>query len=48
MYDILETIQKWREKEVPFAIATVVETWGSAPRKVGAMMAINDLGEFAG
>ncbi|PLS20655.1 XdhC family protein [Neptunicoccus cionae] len=30
------------------ALATVVETWGSAPRPVGAQLAIRDDGEFQG
>lgn len=30
------------------ALATVVETWGSAPRPVGAQLAIRDDGEFLG
>ena len=30
------------------ALATVVQTWGSAPRPVGAQLAIRDDGEFLG
>ena len=30
------------------AIATVIETWGSAPRPVGSMLAISDRAEMAG
>nr|WP_229678658.1 XdhC family protein [Amylibacter cionae] len=30
------------------ALATVIETWGSAPRPVGAQLAIRDDGEFQG
>lgn len=30
------------------ALATVVDTWGSAPRKIGSKMAINDDAEFVG
>ncbi len=48
MYDIIEKLLKWKEKGIQTAIATVVETWGSAPRKTGSMMAINQLGEFVG
>ncbi|WP_138934145.1 XdhC family protein [Roseovarius arcticus] len=30
------------------ALATVVQTWGSAPRRVGAMLAVSGAGEMAG
>ena len=30
------------------ALATVVETWGSAPRPVGARIVVDDHGHFAG
>ena len=29
-------------------IATVIETWGSAPRQVGAQMVVSGTGEMAG
>ncbi len=40
MLDILETVEHWREQGKQIALATVVETWGSAPRGVGAKMAV--------
>ncbi|PJF41751.1 MAG: XdhC/CoxI family protein [Phototrophicales bacterium] len=40
MYDILETVEKWLQNNQQIALATVVETWGSAPRRVGAKMAV--------
>ncbi|MFQ5584196.1 MAG: XdhC family protein, partial [Calditrichia bacterium] len=42
MTDILEDISTWLNNSQPFAIATVVQTWGSAPRPAGAMMIIGD------
>lgn len=48
MWDILEPIENWRTKKVPLALATVVETWGSSPRRVGAKMAVTGDGEIAG
>lgn len=44
--DILRQIQKWRGHSA--ALATVVNTWGSAPRPVGGHMAVCDTGAFVG
>ena len=41
MFDILETVNSWLESDQPVALATVVETWGSAPRQAGAKMAVS-------
>lgn len=38
----------WRGEGLGVAIATVVSTWGSAPRQPGSQMCINDRGEFVG
>ena len=46
--DVLETAQSWREKGRQVALATVVQTWGSAPRPVGSHLAIDEDGHFAG
>ncbi|WP_336966724.1 XdhC family protein [Sphingobium aquiterrae] len=43
---LLEYAQAWRG--APMAIATVVSTWGSAPRPRGAHMLIHSDGRFAG
>jgi xanthine dehydrogenase accessory factor len=48
MRDILSSIDRWREEGQPVAIATVVETWGSAPRQAGAHMAMTASGRLAG
>ncbi len=42
MRDILGTMNSWLEDERSIALATVVKTWGSAPRREGAKMGITD------
>jgi xanthine/CO dehydrogenase XdhC/CoxF family maturation factor len=46
--DILGAAQEWRRAGRGVAIATVVETWGSAPRPVGSHLAIDGEGHFLG
>lgn len=46
--DILKAAQAWREAGRGVAIATVVETWGSAPRPVGSHLVIDAEGDFLG
>jgi xanthine/CO dehydrogenase XdhC/CoxF family maturation factor len=46
--DILLQAQQWREAGRGVAIATVVETWGSAPRPVGSHLVIDADGNFLG
>ena len=46
--DILKAAEDWRAKGRGVALATVVETWGSAPRPVGSHLAINEDGSFLG
>ena len=46
--DILTRAQAWREAGKGVAIATVVETWGSAPRPVGSHLVIDGEGNFLG
>ena len=41
MLDILHTINRWLREEREVALATVVKTWGSAPRREGAKMGVN-------
>ena len=46
--DILLAAQDWREAGRSVAIATVVDTWGSAPRPVGSHLVIDGDGNFLG
>jgi xanthine/CO dehydrogenase XdhC/CoxF family maturation factor len=46
--DILAKAQAWREDGKGVAIATVVETWGSAPRPTGSNLVIDEDGNFLG
>ena len=45
---ILSEAAKWRDAGKGVAIATVVTTWGSSPRPVGAKLAVDDKGAFLG
>ena len=46
--DILAEAEAWKRAGRGVAIATVVETWGSAPRPVGSHLVIDDQGNFLG
>lgn len=46
--DILATAQAWRRDGCDVALATVIETWGSAPRPVGSHLVIDGEGNFLG
>ena len=46
--DVLATAEAWRKAGRDVAVATVVETWGSAPRPVGSNLVIDDQGNFLG
>ncbi len=46
--DVLEQADDWRTQGLGVALATVVRTWGSAPRQPGSQMCINELGHFVG
>ncbi len=46
--DVLAAAEAWRESGREVAIATVVETWGSAPRPVGSHLVIDSDGAFLG
>jgi xanthine dehydrogenase accessory factor len=46
--NIPETALRWHEEGRGAALATVVQTWGSAPRRTGSQLAISGAGEIAG
>lgn len=48
MRDILESMRTWWDAGLPIALATVVDVQKSAPRQVGAVMAVNPDGEVVG
>jgi xanthine dehydrogenase accessory factor len=48
MRDVLPRLRDWSDDGRRFALATVVRTAGSAPRKVGSVMAVSETGEVAG
>jgi xanthine dehydrogenase accessory factor len=46
--EILEDVERWRAEGKKVAIATVVATRRSAPRPIGAKLAISEAGELCG
>jgi xanthine dehydrogenase accessory factor len=46
--DVLETIREWQADGKDVALATVVMTGGSTPRRAGARLAVSSAGEMAG
>jgi xanthine dehydrogenase accessory factor len=46
--EVLRTAEAWRKSGHRAALGTIVKTWGSAPRPVGAMVAIRDDGQIVG
>jgi xanthine/CO dehydrogenase XdhC/CoxF family maturation factor len=46
--DVLQVAQEWRQQGREVALATVIDTWGSAPRPVGSNLVIDDRGNFLG
>ena len=49
MQEVIQDINQWQDEDnVPIAIATVIQTWGSAPRKEGAKMAVTPNGAMSG
>ena len=45
---VLEQAGVWLGSGAKVALATVVKTWGSAPRPVGSQLAVCDDGKFIG
>ena len=46
--DILAAAEAWTKEGRKIAIATVMETWGSAPRPVGSHLVVDADGNFEG
>ena len=46
--EILKQAEDWRRAGKSVALATVVETWGSAPRPIGSHLVIDEDGLFLG
>ena len=46
--DPLELAERWMGEGRDVAIATVIETWGSAPRPAGSHLVIDAQGRFEG
>ena len=46
--EVLKTCMRWLQQERGVLLATVVRTWGSSPRPVGAMLAIREDGAVVG
>ena len=46
--DLLTIANQWADASSRFATATVISTWGSAPREVGALMIIHESRQFFG
>ncbi|MEK7787091.1 MAG: XdhC family protein, partial [Chloroflexota bacterium] len=48
MRDVFVDIERWRERGDRIAVATVVQTWGSAPRAAGSKMALTPDNDITG
>lgn len=48
MKELLDDIDRWRTEGKRIALATVVRVYGSAPRPLGAKMAVSSEGEMVG
>ena len=48
MKDVLPTIEEWRARGDQVATATVVKVYGSAPRPLGAKLAVSSSGKMVG
>ncbi|OCW58780.1 XdhC/CoxI family protein [Hoeflea olei] len=46
--DPLAVAERWVDEGRSVAVATVIETWGSAPRPVGSHLVIDGEGNFSG
>lgn len=48
MDKIFHSLAQWHQKGHKVSLAVVTKTWGSAPRRIGSLMAIADDGRFEG
>ena len=48
MKEIVDEVERWRNRGERFAIATVVATRRSAPRPIGSKFAVSESGEICG
>lgn len=48
MQEIIPDVNDWLENNQTVGLATVIQTWGSAPRKAGGKMAITPDGKMSG
>jgi len=48
MRDILSDVDRWQRAGGAIALATVIQTWGSSPRRVGSKMALTLDGKITG
>ncbi len=48
MREVIEAIERWLAEGKRAALATVLRTWGSAPRPAGSKMAVSEAGEMVG
>ena len=46
--DILTQALTWKKSGHKVALATVINTWGSAPRPAGSQLAIDETGQMVG
>jgi xanthine/CO dehydrogenase XdhC/CoxF family maturation factor len=46
--EVAATLRSWHDKGRPYALAQVVAVFGSAPRDVGATLAVDEAGIVAG
>jgi xanthine/CO dehydrogenase XdhC/CoxF family maturation factor len=47
-HTILDQAARWLDEGRKVALATVIETWGSAPQPVGSQLAVDAQGNFTG
>jgi xanthine/CO dehydrogenase XdhC/CoxF family maturation factor len=46
--EVLRHAAAWQDEGRPVALATVIRTWGSAPRPVGAQLVVDDQARMVG